>query len=93
MNTIKVPFEGKGYTVKYKVETIDMSMTPVSFLNVYSVFIDDEVLKKIIGDHFTILHHPTVTVMPLYDVKSSGDVAEVNLKKAIAQQVMNNPTE
>ncbi len=93
MNTIKVPFEGKGYVVKYKVETIDMSMTPVPFLNVYSVFIEDEALQKIIGEHFSILHHPTITVMPLYDVKSSGNIAEVNLKKAIAQQVMNNPTQ
>lgn len=93
MTTIKVPFEGKGYTVQYKVETIDTSMTPVPYLNVYSVFVADEDLQKIIGEHFTILHHPTVTVMPLYDIKTSGDVAEVNLKKAIAQQVMNNPTE
>lgn len=93
MKTIKVPYEGKGYTVNYKVETIDMSMTPVPFLNVYSVFVDDETLQKITGEHFTILHHPTLTVMPLYDIKTPGDVAEVNLKKAIAQQVMNNPTE
>lgn len=93
MTTIKVPFEGKGYTVQYKVETIDTSMTPVPFLNVYSVFVADENLQKIVGDHFTVLHHPTVTVMPLYNVKTSGDVAEVNLKKAIAQQIMNNPTQ
>ena len=93
MNTIKVPFEGKGYTVQYKVETIDTSMTPVPYLNVYSVFVKDEALQKIIGEHFTILHHPTVTVMPLYDIKTSGDVAEANQKKAIAQQVMNNPTQ
>lgn len=93
MITLKIPFEGKGYKISYKVETIDMSMTPVPFLNVYSVFIEDETLQKITGEHFTILHHPTVTVMPLYDVRSSGDIAEVNLKKAIAQQIMNNPTE
>lgn len=93
MNTIKVPYEGKGYAVKYKVETIDMSMTPVSYLNVYSVFVEDEALQKITGEHFSILHHPTVTVMPLYDIKTAGDIAEVNLKKAIAQQIMNNPTQ
>ena len=50
MKTIKVPFNGKGYKLKYKTETIDMSMTPVSFLNVYSVFIDDPELQAIAGD-------------------------------------------
>lgn len=93
MKTIKVPFNGKGYKLRYKVETIDMSMTPVSFINAYSVFIDDAELQKIIGEHFTILHNPTVTIIPLYEIRSSGNVAEVNLKKEIAQQVLNNPTE
>jgi hypothetical protein len=31
--------------------------------------------------------------MPLYEIKVSGNIEETNLKKAIAQQVMNNPTE
>ncbi len=93
MNMIKVPFNGKGRKVNYKVETIDMSMTPVGFLNVYSVFIDDPELQGIIGEHFTILHNHTATVMPLYEIKVSGNMDETNLKKAIAQQIMNNPTE
>ncbi|HUC80727.1 MAG TPA: hypothetical protein VMR70_07400 [Flavisolibacter sp.] len=93
MKTIKVPFNGKGRKVQYKVETIDMSMTPVGFLNAYAVFIDDPELQGIIGEHFTILHNPTVSVMPLYEIKVSGNIEEVNLKKAIAQQIMNNPTE
>ncbi|GAA4747841.1 hypothetical protein [Flavisolibacter ginsenosidimutans] len=93
MKTIKVPFNGKGYKVNYDVETIDMSMTPVGFLNVYSVFVDDAELQKITGAHFTLLHNPSVTVTPLYEIKASGDVNEINLKKQIAQQVMNNPTE
>ena len=93
MNMIKVPFNGKGRKVNYKVETIDMSMTPVGFLNVYTVFIDDPELQAIIGEHFTILHNHTATVMPLYEIKISGNIEETNLKKAIAQQVMNNPTE
>ncbi|HEX8316197.1 MAG TPA: hypothetical protein VF609_14445 [Flavisolibacter sp.] len=93
MNMIKVPFNGKGRKVNYKVETIDMSMTPVGFLNVYTVFIDDPELQAIIGEHFTILHNHTATVMPLYEIKVSGNIDETNLKKAIAQQVMNNPTE
>lgn len=89
-NTIKVPFEGKGYKVQYKVETVDMSMTPVGFLNVYSVFVDDPELQKIVGEHFSILRNPTVTVMPLYEIKFPGNADENNLKKAIAQQIMNN---
>jgi hypothetical protein len=79
--------------VHYKVETIDTSMTPVQFFNVYSVFIDDPELQKIVGEHFTILHNHTATVVPVYDISSTGNVDEKNLKKAIAQQVMNNPTE
>ncbi|WP_121354255.1 hypothetical protein [Flavisolibacter nicotianae] len=93
MKEIKVPYNGKGHVVRYKVETIDTSMTPVPFLNVYSIFIDDPELTKICGEHFTILHNPTATILPLYDITSSGDTEEKNLKKQIAQQVMNNPTE
>jgi hypothetical protein len=93
MNKIKVPYNGKGHVVTYKVETIDTSMTPIPFLNVYSVFIDDPELQKIVGDHFTILHNHTATVVPVYDVSTSGATEEKNLKKQIAQQIMNNPTE
>jgi hypothetical protein len=93
MKKIKVPYNGKGYVVTYKVETIDTSMTPVPFLNVYSVFIEDPELQKIVGEHFTILHNHTATVMPLYDVSSFDAIEEKNLKKEIAQQIMNNPTE
>lgn len=90
MKKVKVPYNGKGYVVSYTVETIDTSMTPVAFFNVYSIFVDDPELQKIVGEHFTILHNPTATVIPVYDLKASGDVNESNVKKAIAQQVMNN---
>lgn len=93
MKTIKVPFNGKGREIKYEVETIDLSMTPIQFLNVYSVFIDDPELTDIIGEHFTILHNHMQTVKPCYEIKSSQNFDEVNLKKEIAQQIMNNPTE
>lgn len=93
MKKIKVPYNGKGYVVAYTVETIDTSMTPVPFFNVYTVFVDDPELQKIVGAHFSLLHNPSITIKPLYDVKVSGDVAENNLKKEIAQQIMNNPTE
>lgn len=93
MNTIKVPFNGKGREIKYDVETIDLSMTPVQFLNVYSVYIDDPELIHIVGKHFTILHNHMQTVKPCYEIKSSQNFDEVNLKKEIAQQIMNNPTE
>ncbi len=91
MKTIKIPLNGKVYKVKYKLETIDMSMTPIPFLNVYSVFIDDPELQKIVGEHFTILHHTTATIIPLYDINTPGNVDEKNLKKEIAQQIMNEP--
>jgi hypothetical protein len=93
MNTVKLPFNGKGREVRYSVETVDLSMTPVQFLNVYSVFIDDPELTNIIGEHFTILHNHMQTVKPCYEIKSSQNLDEVNLKKEIAQQIMNNPTE
>jgi hypothetical protein len=60
---------------------------------VYAVFVDDAELQKIVGDHFTVLHNHSATVMPLFDIKTPGDVNEKNLKKEIAQQIINNPTE
>lgn len=91
MKKIRVPYNGKGHTVSYKVETIDLSMTAVGFLNVYSVFVDDEELQKITGNYFTILHNSTQTVKPCFE--QSSNIEEVNIKKTIAQQIMNNPTE
>ncbi len=93
MKTIKVPFGGKGYKVNYKVETIDVNLVPVDFFNVYSVFVDDEELQKIVGEHYSILHHPLLNPKPIYNLKSADDMNEVNLKKTIAQQIINNPTE
>jgi hypothetical protein len=93
MKTIKVPFNGKGYKVNYKVETINVNLPSLEFINVYSVFIEDPELQKIIGEHYTILYNQLLNPKPFYDVKSSGDVDEVNLKRTIAQQIMNNPTE
>lgn len=93
MKTIKVPFGGKGYKVNYKVETIDVNLVPVDFFNVYSVFVDDEELQKIVGEHYSILHHPLLNPKPIYNLKSPNDTNEVNLKKTIAQQIINNPTE
>ena len=93
MKTIKVPFGGKGYKVSYRAETIDVNMMPVEFMNVYSVFIEEPELQKIIGEHFTVLHNPLHNPKPTFGIKSNGDVAEINLKKTIAQQIMNNPPE
>jgi hypothetical protein len=91
MKKINVPFNGKGRSVSYKIEMIDLSMTPVGFLNVYSVFVDDDELQKIVGDHFTILHNSTQTIKPCFE--SSDNTYVFNLKKTIAQQIMNNHTE
>ena len=73
------------------MEMIDTSMTPVPFFYVYSVFIEDEELIPIVGEHFTLLHHPTATVLPQYDINTPGDIEEKNLKKQIAQQILNDP--
>jgi len=91
MNTIKIPFHGKGYTVSYKLETIDLSMTDIPFINVYSVFIDDPALQEIIGNHFTLLHNINQNVLPAFAINQPGNIEEMNLKKTIAQQIMNNP--
>jgi hypothetical protein len=91
MKTISVPYDGKGRKVNYKLEVIDLSMTPVNFMNVYSVFIEDPDLRDIAGEHFTILHNQIQTIKPVFDVNSPGNVAEFNLKKEIAQQIINDP--
>jgi hypothetical protein len=93
MKTINVPFNGKGRKISYKVEMIDLSQTPLQFVNVYAVFIDDPELQAIVGEHFTILHNQLQLGKPVYDIRNPGDINESNLKKAIAQQIMNNPGE
>ena len=93
MKTIKVPFGGKGYKVFYRAEIVDVNMMPVEFINVNSVFVENPELQKIVGEHFTILHNPLHNPKPAFSIKSNGDVAEMNLKKTIAQQIMNNPPE
>ena len=90
---IRVPYQGKGYEVAYKVETIDLNADTLPFLNVYAVFVDDPELQKIVGAHFTILHHSTQIIKPVYEIRNTGDIEEQNLKKQIAQQIMNNPSE
>ncbi len=90
MKKIRVPFNGKGHTISYKVETIDLSMTPVGYMNVYSVFVDDPELEKISGGNFTILHNSTQTIQPCFDYAYTE---QYNLRKTIAQQIMNNATE
>lgn len=93
MKQIKIPYKGKGYVVSYTVETIDTSMTAVPFFNVYSVFVEDPELQAVVGEHFSLLHNPSVTIHPVFEVRSAGDIEEKNLKKEIGQQIMNNPTE
>jgi len=59
----------------------------------YTLCLYDPDLQKVVGDHFTVLHNPLHNPKPVYSIKSSGDIHESNLKKTIAQQIMNNPTE
>ena len=91
MKTIRVPYNDKVYSVDYDTETIDLSMTPIGFLNVYSVFINDEELQQLMGSHFTILHNSTQTVNPCF--ADTPNTEAYNLKKTIAQQIMNNAGE
>lgn len=93
MKTINVPYNGKGRQIRYSEELIDLSQTALQFVNVYSVFIDDPELQQVVGDHFTILQNQLQLVKPAYDIRNPGDINEANLKKAIAQQIMNNPGE
>jgi hypothetical protein len=91
MQTIHVPYEGKGYKISYETEIIYVSFPGVPFINVYSVFIDDPEIQKITGNHFTILYNQLVNPQPGFDIKDPGSIEEMNLKKEIAQQVINNP--
>lgn len=88
MKTIRVPYNGKGHSVSYNLETIDLSMTPVGFMNVYSVFVDDSELQELLGKHFTVLHNSMQTVKPCFEDTPNTEAR--NLKKTIAQQIMNN---
>ena len=91
MQTIHVPYEGKGYKVYYKTEMIYVSFPGVPFINVYSVFIDDPEIQKITGNHFTIVYNQLVNPQPAFDIQDPGSIEEMNLKKQIVQQVINNP--
>jgi hypothetical protein len=44
-----------------------------------------------VGNHFTILYNQLVNPQPGFDIKDPGSTEEMNLKKEIAQQVINNP--
>ena len=92
MQTIRVPYLGKGYKVSYKSEIIHVGFPGVPFINVYSVFIDDPEIQKFTGDHFTILYNQLINPKPSFDINNPGSIEEMNLKKEIAQQVINNPT-
>jgi hypothetical protein len=93
MKNIKVPYQGKGYNLLYEVETIDLNVTTPKFLNVYSVYVNDDELKRILGEHFTILHNHIEHSNPAFEIRSADSIDEKNLKKQIAQQIINNPTE
>jgi hypothetical protein len=93
MKNIKVPYQGKGYSLSYEVETIDLNVTTPKFLNVYSVYVKDDELKRILGEHFTILHNHIEHSNPAFEIRSADSIDEKNLKKQIAQQIINNPTE
>ena len=91
MKQIRIPYNGKGHNVSYESEMVDLSMTPVGFMNVYSVFVNDAELQSIVGKHFTLLHNPARTIKPCF--ADTPNIEANNLKKTIAQQIMNNEAE
>ena len=74
MNTIKVPYGGKGHVVAYTLETIDLGLEALPFVNVYTVFVDDPELQPIIGEHFTLVHNINQLVMPAFNIVKTGDI-------------------
>jgi hypothetical protein len=91
MKTIRIPFGGKGRTVQYTSETIDLGHSDISYINVYTVFVDDPDLEQLTGPNFTVLQHPLHIIKPAYDIRNPGNIEEMNLKKTIAEQIMNEP--
>ncbi len=92
MTTIRVPYKGKGHSVSYKMETIDLSTAPLEFINVYSVFIEDPELRELVGEHFSMVYKPIDFIRPVFEIFNPDNTEAINLKKTIAQQIMNNPT-
>ncbi len=90
MKRIKIHFEGQDYELQYKVETVDLNVADLPFINVYSVFIEDENLRKIAGAHFTLVQNMQLNIQPAYERKNPADIEENNLKKLIGQQIMND---
>jgi hypothetical protein len=90
MQTVRVPYEGKGYKFSYYSELIDVNFPGVPFINVYTVFIDDPDMQKIVGEHFSIIYNQLINPKPSFEIKSPGSIEEMNLKKQIAQQIINN---
>lgn len=90
MKELNIRFEGNGYTVKYKIETVDLNIPSLPFVNVYSVFIDDQKLSEIAGSHFTVLQNFEQIIQPAYAKNNPADIQENNLKKLIGQQILND---
>lgn len=90
MKELNIRFEGNGYRVKYKIETIDLNIPTLAFINVYSVFIDDEKLRDIAGSHFSMLQNFEQIIQPVYAKNNPADIRENNLKKLIGQQILND---
>jgi hypothetical protein len=90
MKTVRVPYKGKGYQFSYHSELIDINYPSVPFINVYSVLIDDPEMQKIAGEHFSIIYNQLINPKPSFEIKNVGSIEEMNLKKEIAQQIINN---
>ena len=93
MRKIKVPFKGKGREFSYRVETININNDALPFLNVYTVNVEYDELRPMLGEQFTILYNQLNHPTPVFSVRSEAGIEEKNLKKQVAQQIINNPTE
>lgn len=91
MKIIKIPYQGRDCLVHYRVETVDLGVENLPAVNAYIAEPMDDELRKIVGDSFVILYHSLYLSTPAFSLRGSDNIAEKNLKKEIAQQIINNP--
>lgn len=92
MNTVQISVDGKNYKVSYKTETLSLSREPFEPMNVYNVFVNDPVLKKIVGDHFNFLWNPEKDEAPIVG-SAPGNEEEKKVRELIAEAIVKQGAE
>lgn len=92
MKTIRIPYNGRDCLVNYRVEVIDLGVESLPSVNAYTAEPMDDELRSVVGESFVILHHSLNLSTPAFSLTGSDNVSEKNLKKEIAQQIINNPS-